>query len=111
MFNKIFTIKLIILISFLSLNCNTALATWPGQRVLVNDNLMIGDDLNWIAYLSWGVVFGVLLYAIYWVLNLPPREKQFFDSKNDAISILSERFAKGEISRTEYQIKKQIIMD
>lgn len=61
------------------------------------------------------IVFFILLVVLVVKLITPKETKSYKESKKEtddnALQILKERFAKGEISDEEYKIKKDILKD
>ena len=108
--NKIKKIILIIA-SFFSLTTNTVFANWPDHGIMGEGYNMIGAGMGWMMVLFWGLVLGILLLVIRWVLILYQRGNRFSETQASALQILKERFAKGEIDITEFESKKQIIDD
>ena len=64
----------------------------------------------------WYVLFALLLYAVVivlavwlvlWAIRVAPRRIR----PNNALAILNERFARGEIDQEEYQKRKAALQD
>jgi putative membrane protein len=64
----------------------------------------------------WYVLFGLLLYAVVivlavwlvlWAIRVAPRRIR----PDNALAILNERFARGEIDQQEYQKRKAALQD
>jgi len=64
----------------------------------------------------WYVLFGLLLYAVVivlavwlvlWAIRVAPRRIR----PDNALAILNERFARGEIDQEEYQKRKAALND
>jgi putative membrane protein len=64
----------------------------------------------------WYVLFGLLLYAVVivlavwlvlWAIRVAPRRIR----PDNALAILNERFARGEIDQEEYQKRKAALQD
>ncbi|NOX33702.1 MAG: SHOCT domain-containing protein [Deltaproteobacteria bacterium] len=72
---------------------------------------MMGAGMGWMMFLFWGLVLGILILVIRWVVNLPKEEERPLGTQKTAIEILKDRFAKGEIDITEFESKKQVITD
>ncbi len=65
----------------------------------------INNGMFWGMNFIWWIVWIILLIWIFvtpW--NIPGARR-----KNSAMDILNERFAKGEIDKTEYEEKKNLI--
>lgn len=108
--NKL-TKKLIVLILFLGLTIDTAFANWPYQGMMGGGDLMMGAGMGWMMFLYWGMVLGILILVIRWVLNLTQRGNQSSTMPRTAFQILQERYARGEIDEAEFEFKKQILSD
>ncbi len=107
MIKKNAAIKFFVVFSFLFLSYDAAFANLPGQGPMSGGYMGMG----WMMFLFWGLVLGILILVIRWVLNLPQREKRFSGTEISASQILNERFVKGEIDIDEFELKKQIIAD
>ena len=105
------TIKIWGILIFFALSYDAAFANWPGQGTMVEGYHMMGTGMGWMMFLFWGLVLGILILVLYWVLNLPQRGDHFSETQTNASKILKERFAKGEIDMAEFELKKQIIAD
>ncbi len=95
---------------FFGLNSNLAFANWPDQGTMYGGSHMMGNGMGWIMFLFWGLVLGILILVIRWVANLS-RENRFSGKQKNAMEILKERFAKGEIDIAEFESKKRIIAE
>jgi putative membrane protein len=95
------------------LSTGTALANSLDQGTMVVGYHMMdtGAGMGWMMFLFWGLVLGILILVIRWVLNLPQRENRFEKMQTSATDILKDRFAKGEIDIAEFELKQQIIAD
>lgn len=61
---------------------------------------------NWMMMIFWWVVSVlVMAFSVFWILKRPPKKGE----NGNALSILNERYAKGEISKEEYEEKKKNI--
>lgn len=103
--------KSLAILLFLSFSYGMAFANWPDQGGMIKGNHMMETGMGWMMLLFWGLVLGILILVIHWVLNLPQRDNHFFETQKNAMEILKDRFAKGEIDITEFEFKKQIIAD
>ncbi|MBT3175840.1 MAG: SHOCT domain-containing protein [Desulfobacula sp.] len=111
-------IKNILLIFFLFLlfsllSSGASFANWPDQGAMVVGYHMMetGTSMGWIMFLFWGLVLGILILVIRWVLNLPQCENRFNEMQTSASEILKDRFARGEIDIDEFELKQQVIAD
>ena len=95
------------------LSSGTAFANSMGQGTMVVGYHMMdtGAGMGWMMFLFWGLVLGILILVIRWVLNLPQKENRFEKMQASASDILKDRFAKGEIDIAEFELKQQIIAD
>jgi len=95
------------------LSTGTAFANSMGQGTMVVGYHMMdaGVGMGWMMFLFWGLVLGILILVIRWVLNLPQKENRFEKMQASASDILKDRFAKGEIDIAEFELKQQIIAD
>ncbi len=109
MIKKNATIKFFAVLSFLFLSYDAAFANWLGQGTMGGGYM--GSGMGWMMFLFWGLVLGILILVVRWVLNLPQREHRVSENQISASQILKERFAKGEIDIAEFELKKQIIAD
>ena len=59
----------------------------------------------WFAWIFWIVIIGLIIWLL---VNQSNRNKQFFQppQQESAIDILKKRYAKGEISKEEYEQMK-----
>lgn len=58
----------------------------------------------------WILVIVGVIYLIKWLIGNFPKDRQTSAGKNRALEILEERYARGEISREEFnQIKKDLL--
>ena len=106
--NKIsVSIKILISLMVSVFSTHKAFADWPGQMPMVQGYM--GTDMGWMMLLFWGLILGILVLVIHWVLNLPQKDNQFSEKQRTAVEILNDRFAKGEIDIKEFELKKQII--
>ena len=74
--------------------------------------MMYGYGHMW--FMPWGwmigvVVFGLVIWLIVRLANQPAPPHQAYHNQNRALDILKERYAKGEISKEEFEEKKKDI--
>jgi putative membrane protein len=70
--------------------------------------MMGGWGAGWIMILFWIFVLVGLILIIKWLWQMTGREKKLAGSSR-AIDILNERYARGEINKTEFEaIKKDL---
>ena len=58
----------------------------------------------------WGLVIAALVILIRWLLRTTQRTSNLPQGGNSALEILKERYAKGEIDKTEFEEKKHDII-
>ena len=66
------------------------------------DHHFIG--MHWIL---WLIVVGIILLVVFNVIPYRPQK----ELKEDAMEILTKRFARGEIEREEFEERKRVIED
>ena len=52
--------------------------------------------------LAWAVVIAALVAGVWWLVTNAPRRR-----RNDALEILRERYARGEITREDYESRRR----
>ena len=81
-------------------------ADWQGRY----DHMMWGSDYGMVGglmmLLFWGVVIVLVVLAVKWFTDNPTRGNR---EKRDAIDILRERFAAGEIDEEEFERRKKVL--
>lgn len=65
---------------------------------------------------GWGGILGLIIVviAVYFLIKYISKNKNVSDTvikKDNAIDLLNERYAKGEIDEEEYNKKKKILKD
>lgn len=63
-----------------------------------------GVGMMLVMLVFWGLVITGIVLAIRWLLNVGPRRDAVQDS---ALQILRERYARGELSREEFEARKR----
>lgn len=75
---------------------------------LYNDGVWGGNMLGWFGGNIMMLVFWALLIAfIVWIVREVSAKNSHPHSKNSALDILKERYAKGEIEKKEFEEKKK----
>lgn len=62
----------------------------------------------WGMHMIWWIVW---VFLLIWIFALPFQIPGQRDSEKNAIAILKQRFAKGEVSKEEYQERLQVLKD
>lgn len=63
----------------------------------------------WIGWLFWVVVVGLIVWAVFFLAGRSSAGKQANDPQETALEILEKRYARGEISRQEFDEKKETL--
>lgn len=67
----------------------------------------LGGGFGWIGWIFQLVILIAVIYlVVYAIRRFTPRDRYHSHSSNDALQILAERFARGEISAEEYKRMK-----
>ncbi|UQD57020.1 SHOCT domain-containing protein [Flavobacterium sp. K5-23] len=61
----------------------------------------------WGMHFIWWIIWGIFLFWIFFTPYSIPYQKS---KKEDPLAILKKRFAKGEITKEEYEESKKIII-
>jgi putative membrane protein len=61
--------------------------------------------------LFWGGIIMVIVLAVRWLSGGPSQGTALPPSKNRALEILEERFARGEIDKEEFEERKGLLRD
>jgi len=64
----------------------------------------------WFGGIIWLVIIGVIIWVVITIVNNNNRKQQnYFPHKEDALDILKNRYARGEINREQFeQMKKDL---
>lgn len=57
------------------------------------------------------IFFGLIIYAIFTLINGTRFNENRYNRRNDALEILNEKYARGEISDEEYVRKKAMLLN
>ena len=101
-------ITFMILLGQMSLS-NSAFAGWGDYNGWhMGPGMMGGWGMGWIMLLFWILVLVGLILIIKWLVQMTSGDKKLTGGAR-AIDILKERYARGEIDKTEFQaIKKDL---
>ena len=61
--------------------------------------------------LFWGGIILLIVLAVRWFGSGPSHGKAPVDSRNKALDILQERFARGEIDKEDYEERRGLLPD
>jgi putative membrane protein len=91
-----------------------ALAQWGDNRGWHMGTGMLGGwGMGWFGgifmMIFWVLVLVGLFFLIKWLIQTTNRSKSDASSSNNALDILKERFARGEIDAAEFEEKKKVI--
>ena len=70
---------------------------------------MMGFEHGWVLIIMlvfWGVVIVLAVWLVLWAIRISPRGIR----PDKAVSILNERFARGEIDQQEYDTRKAALL-
>jgi putative membrane protein len=56
-------------------------------------------------------LFWFLLFVLFYVFVVRPRRARWFDGRRSGESVLSERFARGEIDEAEYRRRRDVLRE
>lgn len=71
------------------------------------DGIGFGGGM-WFGWIFWLLIIGVIIWAVVTVVNNNNRRQQnYFPQKEDALEILKKRYAKGEITKEEFEQMKR----
>ena len=89
-------------------------AQWGGDGWHNGPGMMGGWGMGWFGpifmVVFWGLVITGLVLFIRWLVQGSGRGAQVGSESLNAIEILKERYARGEIDREEFEQKKQDLM-
>ena len=93
-----------------------ALAQTPAERP---DYWHSGWDWGWghmffgslMMLLFWGGIILLVVLAVRWFGSGSSHAKTPEDSRNKALDILQERFARGEIDKEEFEERRRLLVD
>lgn len=72
--------------------------------------MMGGWGAGWLMIAFWVLILVGLILLIRWLLQITRGEKDGF-RRQSALDIIKERYARGEISKSEYLSMKQDLVD
>ena len=59
----------------------------------------------------WALVIIALIFLVKWLIQATAGDKKIYAESNKALEILKERYARGEIDKTEFEAKKLDLKD
>lgn len=82
---------------------------WPhGGWGMMGPGMMAGYGWMWLIPVFWIVLLGLIIWAIVAAVRSSHESKGSDSSKTDsALELLKKRYARGEISKEEYEEKKE----
>ncbi|MCF6248358.1 MAG: SHOCT domain-containing protein [Desulfobacula sp.] len=104
-------LKFLTIFLFFLFTYNFTFANWPDHGTMYGGDTMMGGGMGWMMVMFWGLVLGILILVLGWVVQLTKKDNRSWRTQTNAMEILKERFAKGEIDITEFESKKKIISD
>ena len=76
----------------------------------MGNGMMGGWGMGWLMLAFWILVLIALFLLIRWLLQITGREKNGVNGSVSALEILRQRYARGEIDKTEFErIKADLI--
>ena len=77
--------------------------------------MMGGWGMGWFGMIFmlifWGLLIVGLVFLIKWLIQTTSKGKDIFQGNSKAINILKERYARGEIDKEEFEIKKKFLLE
>jgi len=73
----------------------------------MDQGFMGGWGMGWMMLVFWGLVLVGLVLIIRWLFQLSIKDRPGFSGGSNAIEILKERYARGEIDKAEFESKKK----
>ena len=86
-----------------------AISGWPyGRWGMMGPGMMAGYGWMWLIPVFWIVLVGLIIWAIVAAVRTSHEPKGSDSSRADsALEMLKKRYARGEISKEEYEEKKK----
>jgi putative membrane protein len=73
--------------------------------------MMGGLGMGWIGMIMmiafWALIIVGLVFLVKWLIQTANKGKETVQSGSKALDILQERYARGEIEKTEFEMKKR----
>jgi len=73
--------------------------------------MMGGWGMGWIGMIMmiafWALIIVGLVFLVKWLIQTTSKGKETVQSGSKALDILQERYARGEIDKTEFEMKKR----
>ena len=109
--SPIFGVTMGLLTCFLFLPWDKALAQWGNdQDWHMGSGMMGGWGMGWFGgifmMVFWILILVGLIFLVKWLIQSSRREKSKAGGENAALEILKERYARGEIDKTEFETMK-----
>ena len=83
---------------------------WPeNERWLMGHHSFIGGGMGIIMIIFWVLIIGAFALIISGGVNGIRSARQGGEDRPDPLEILKQRYARGEIDRTEYEEKRRIL--
>ena len=77
--------------------------------------MMGGWGMGWFGMvfmiIFWGLLIVGLVFFIRWLIQATKGEKDVIGNSSNALDIIKERYAKGEIDKEEFENKKRILLE
>jgi putative membrane protein len=68
-----------------------------------------GGGYMWFGWIFWLMLVGVIVWAVITIVNRPQGRAQNTQPGESAIDILKKRFAKGEVTKDQYEEMKNTL--
>jgi putative membrane protein len=83
---------------------------WPeNERWLMGHHSVMGGGMGIIMIIFWVLIIGAFVLLISGGVNGVRAASQRGEDRPDPLEILKQRYARGEIDRTEYEEKRRVL--